>query len=317
MPYNAKDHERAVLNCIELNRRGVPNAPFAVMIAHQTNERGEQLLDTCEVMLRAPGESLHEILTRNEYLPPHHAKRIMLQLEEQVHRVWLSKGVAHGDVYPRNIEAFGVAFDTYHGVFADPSPDQLALFGNKDVEVLLMVGQGAAVHLWLLPARHCPGFGPGAGKPHIVWKCVTRGRSDATTILDALHPLIRPVVQATVSTPMIIPGRTPAIRDDAYHNKVTCLGNSLVPIDPFEWRGDESMNDIAEAAALVRAMYGKKYARGDTASIFREMEQDTIVRRAHMLRRDMQDAEHYLAVHPTLPANEDGEVPEAGKTIAA
>jgi hypothetical protein len=87
------------------------------------------------------------------------------------------------------------------------------------------------------------------------------------------------------------------------------MGDALLPVDPFEWRGDRLRTSVEEAAALCRGIYGKKYHRGHVPQILRGAEQDIISRRAFLLRRDLVDAEHFLAVHPQLPA-EEGDQPQ-------
>lgn len=87
---------------------------------------------------------------------------------------------------------------------------------------------------------------------------------------------------------------------------VSLLGVRLLPVDPFEWRGDKARTMVEEASTLCRACYGKKYHRGDVPSLLRHAEQDSLSKRASLLRRDLLDAELFFSVRP-VPESEPTE----------
>ncbi|EPY22923.1 hypothetical protein STCU_08036 [Strigomonas culicis] len=199
-----------------------------------------------------------------------------------------------------------VLFDVQQGVSDVETHDKGALFGDQS-DTFILVGDGAALHGWLLDERRC------------AWRSVrratTKNAADAEPG-EQWDKLVKDMLQRAErkSTQVVaLPGTTPAIQDSAYHHRISVLGDGLLPVDPFEWRGDNARCMIEEASTLCRAFYGKKYHRGDVATLLRGVEQDGIVKRANLLRRDLQDAEHFLAVHPLLQPEPSSTVDEAKK----
>lgn len=207
-------------------------------------------------------------------------------------------------------ESFNILFDEVSGVVRDPiHPDLMNLFG-KDFDVLLVVGNGLAMHLWRIDNHH------------ISWRCITKGRSDAKSSISQLHPLLSSLISSVATPPnlVLIPGTAPAIKDEALHFSVSIGGDALLPVDMFEWRGDNARQAIEEASATIRTLYGNKFHRGNIPQQLREIEQDYIVRRASLLKRDLVDAEHFLAMHPQLPKDDDDEPEQLrriGDSVAA
>ena len=200
-------------------------------------------------------------------------------------------------------DRFDVLFDQRRGVCKDPSKELLNVFG-KDFDVLLAIGHGAAIHLWKIPNT----------QQHISFNMIVKGRTDSAATIGMLHPALASVVSGTMPQALFLPGTAPAIKDEARFFNIGIAGESILPVDPFEWRGDFAMQSIEEASMMIRALYGNKFHRGNVAMQLREMEQDSIVRRANVLKRDLTDAEHFLAVNPVLPRDEDEE-PEQIKRI--
>ncbi|KAG8342724.1 hypothetical protein ERJ75_000350900 [Trypanosoma vivax] len=176
-----------------------------------------------------------------------------------------------------------VLFDEETGI--SPAEGTLTgkIFGSADV--VLLVGEELVLHLWNIGDT-------------VAWRAIRRGRKENPDLQTlALHPAIHEMVARSVqrTTRMrVLPATTPAVKDTSSHMRVSILGDALLPIDPFEWRGDRARCNIEEASALCRAFYGKKFHRGNVPHILREVEQDSLAKRAAVLRRDLMDAEHFL-----------------------
>lgn len=183
-----------------------------------------------------------------------------------------------------------VLFDVESGVSAVGPEECEQLFGNR-CDVAIVIGEAAALHCWLLSEGQC------------VWRLVRKARKSKETALPGASPIVHHLISSgkDVATAMwVVPATTPAIKDGASHARISVLGDGLLPVDPFEWRGDNARCMIEEASTLCRAFYGKKYHRGDVAFLLRGVEQDSLSKRANLLRRDLLDAEHFLNVLPAL-----------------
>ncbi|KAH9601075.1 hypothetical protein LSM04_009372 [Trypanosoma melophagium] len=183
-----------------------------------------------------------------------------------------------------------VLFDEDSGVFHYEKAIFEKLFGSSDV--VIVVGSGLVLHMWYTGDV-------------VVWKAIRRAQKGNENIQSIFsHPVIRHVINNSfdvVSRVRILPATTPAIKESVSQVKLSVLGDGLLPVDPFEWRGDRARCLIEEASALCRAFYGKKYHRGNVAHLLRGIEQDALAKRASLLRRDLEDAEHFLASQPTIP----------------
>lgn len=185
-----------------------------------------------------------------------------------------------------------VLFDVEQGVRKVSAVEEAALFG-RDSDVAIVVGNGIAVHCWRCSATEC------------AWRLIRNASKQACIedCLDGVHGALKEIVLTSEqrrSSVCALPGTTPAIKDSATHFRIGLLGDGLLPVDPFEWRGDNARRMVEEASTVCRLFYGKKYHRGDVPSLLRGAEQDAISKRANLLQRDLQDAEHFLAVHPQL-----------------
>lgn len=232
--------------------------------------------------------------------------------------------------------AMVVVFDVRTGVCRSLTTDMQALFGT-DADVVMAVGHGVALHMWRHHDGHqqrstLPPFVSDATRPTssssvstakgaavVSWRLICRGRSDVSMATKELHPTLLAMLASSVEQSPVrhlaLPATVPSIRDDVRHHRVGISGDALLPVDPFEWRGDRARIGIEEASRLVRALYGKKFHRGDVPTILREHEQDVLAHRAHVLRRDLVDAEHFLSVHPSLPREESRDEPQMRRTL--
>lgn len=198
----------------------------------------------------------------------------------------------------RDPSRLAVLFDVERGVCSLGEREAAALFGQH-CDVSVVIGNGIAMHCWRPSATEC------------AWRLVRNATKHVTleASLGGVHDAVRAIVDSSTqrtSDVTALPGTTPAIRDAAGQYRVGLLGDGLLPVDPFEWRGDNARCGIEEASMLCRLFYGKKYHRGDVASLLRGAEQDAISKRANLLQRDLQDAEHFLAVHPRLASGPTG-----------
>ncbi|KAG5497757.1 hypothetical protein JKF63_04024 [Porcisia hertigi] len=185
-----------------------------------------------------------------------------------------------------------VVFDVEQGVCELDRLHTTYLF-DKRCDVSIVVGGGIALHCWRTSANEC------------AWRLVrdVKKHSSLEATLGGMHDALKAMVRNSEqrrSSVCVLPGTTPGIKDEAAHFRVGLLGDGLLPVDPFEWRGDNARCMIEEASIVCRLFYGKKYHRGNVASLLRGAEQDSISKRANLLQRDLQDAEHFLAVDPLL-----------------
>ncbi|KPI84333.1 hypothetical protein ABL78_6618 [Leptomonas seymouri] len=185
-----------------------------------------------------------------------------------------------------------VLFEVEKGVHATSDAEVNALFG-RDCDVAIVVGNGVAIHCWRCSATEC------------AWRLIRRASNKVRVeeCLDGVDATLKELILSSnkrTSAACALPGTTPAIKDSAMHCRVGLLGDGLLPVDPFEWRGDNARCMVEEASTVCRLFYGKKYHRGDVPSLLRGAEQDSISKRANLLQRDLKDAEHFLAVHPLL-----------------
>lgn len=192
----------------------------------------------------------------------------------------------------RDPERIAVLFDVEQGVGEIDAEVKKNLFGPLS-DVAIIVGNGCALHCWLYGQSSC------------AWRLVRSALNNkpVDSDLSHAHEAVKSLLHSSRerhSSVCALPGTTPAIKDSAAHDRVGLLGDGLLPIDPFEWRGDNARAAVEEASAICRLFYGKKYHRGDVPSLLRSTEQDSLSKRANLLQRDLQDAEHFLAQRPQL-----------------
>ncbi|GET91323.1 hypothetical protein, conserved [Leishmania tarentolae] len=192
----------------------------------------------------------------------------------------------------RDPNRIAVVFSVERGVCELDSRDMSVLFDQQS-DVSIVVGNGIALHCWRSGTCEC------------AWRLVRSAtrHSSLDASLDGMHDVLKTLIQKPQqrnNCVFALPGTTPAIKDEAVRFRVGLLGDGLLPIDPFEWRGDNARCMIEEASMVCRLFYGKKYHRGDVSSLLREAEQDSISKRANLLQRDLKDAEHFLVVNPML-----------------
>lgn len=199
-------------------------------------------------------------------------------------------------------ERIAVLFDIQTGTSRHHSADLENVFASS-VDVVIVVGEGIALHMWHLQD----------GVVH--WRCVTRGRfisgDQCAPELSSLHPLLADMLRTSSDvkrSPVVVPATAPAIIDSAAHVKVGVACDAILPVDAFEWRGDRARIAVEEASSICRSFYGKKFHRGYAPSLMRGLEQDAIVKRSNYVRRDLQDAENFLTVRSMIgTAHENGD----------
>ena len=133
--------------------------------------------------------------------------------------------------------------------------------------------------------------------------------------LSTMHPAVREVMRRSKNVAhdvVSLPLASCPLLPDAQGSRVTVLKNALLPVDPFEWRGDAALVALEDSASLVRRLYKQKYYRGFVPVDLREHEMDTIAKRTQLLQRDLRDAETFLNAFIEIPSNK-AEAP----TIAA
>ncbi|EPY41025.1 hypothetical protein AGDE_02900 [Angomonas deanei] len=190
-------------------------------------------------------------------------------------------------LFAEDPDRMAVVFNVREGVAGVTPEDRSRLVGDG-CDTFIMVGQGVALHGWFFKEDKCS------------WRMITKGNEEEHEENPLDDRVKKLVSSAKESYKWPLPVTTPAILDSAFHRKVSVLGDGLLPVDPFEWRGDNARVMIEEASTVCRAFYGKKYHRGNVSFLLREIEQDSLSKRSNLLRRDVMDAEHFLAVRPLL-----------------
>ena len=129
--------------------------------------------------------------------------------------------------------------------------------------------------------------------------------------MSALHPNLRHMFGKShnVLHDMVpIPTASCALEDDAVQaSRVTMAGDCLLPVDMFEFRGDQALIQIEDSSALVRRLFKEKYYRGFVPVDFREHEMDSIARRTKLVQRDLQDVEVFLSAADQIAENKANE----------
>ena len=223
---------------------------------------------------------------RKEYGPATDAETIISYSNSNLH--------FKREVFAEQPDAIVVLFDVTTGLCDKPSGDILALFGT-DFDVVMALGASTALHMWVIGGPTTPS--------RVAWKLIGKGRSDIAALTDQLHPVLKLLMENSThrrTRPLYIPATTPSFRDDMQHIRISVMGDAMLPVDPFEWRGDRALTEIQESSALIRAFYSEKFSRGNVAEQLRNIEQDSLARRATLLKRDLHDAEHFLSVRPEL-----------------
>lgn len=218
-------------------------------------------------------------------------------------------------LFSKDPNRLAIAFSVETGICQPTVEERVQLFGDSDV--CIVIGSGTAIHFWLMHDNRCsfrivtstkvppakPQVRGDGGKGEDADADQPEPQEPTGVSRQLTHPLLRKLTASATNvkkTTCFLPGTVPAVRDEATRMRISVLGDGLLKVDPFEWRGDNCRTLIEEASSLCRLFYGKKYHRGDVAFLLRELEQDCISKRANLLRRDLLDAEHFLEVNPRL-----------------
>lgn len=224
-----------------------------------------------------------------------------------------------------------------------PDPGRSKCFpSSNDVDFVIVLGKGCALHMWKTSqisageaTRHKPiiswrlvsrpdgeystdddearrskgdsgsdeAFA--ALRQKLYQKRTTLTNSD---VMARLHPTIRQMFAKSrdvVHDMTPVPTASCALLDDATQqaSRVTMAGDCLLPVDPFEFRGDNGLLAIEDAAALVRRLFKEKFYRGFVPVDFREHEMDSIARRTKLVQRDLGDVEVFLNAADQIAEN--------------
>lgn len=222
-----------------------------------------------------------------------------------------------------------------------PEPGRSKCFPpSNDVDFVIVLGKGCALHMW--KTYQISGTELTKDKPIISWRLVSRPDGDydedeskqqaskgATAaeaeelkrkfnmkrsslrnsdIMAALHPTIRQMFAKSrdvLHDMTAIPTASCALLEDSdtQASRVTMAGDCLLPVDMFEFRGDQALISIEDSAGLVRRLFKEKYYRGFVPVDFREHEMDSIARRTKLVQRDLADVEVFLNAADQIAEN--------------
>ena len=210
-----------------------------------------------------------------------------------------------------------------------PDPGRSKCFpSSNDVDFVIVLGKGCALHMW--KTYQISSSEKTKDKAIISWRLVTRPDGDYSDdseasgvdekrklnikktslknsdVMAALHPNLRHMFNKShdVLHDMVpIPTASCALEEDAQASRVTMAGDCLLPVDMFEFRGDQALIQIEDSSALVRRLFKEKYYRGFVPVDFREHEMDSIARRTKLVQRDLQDVEVFLSAADQIAEN--------------
>lgn len=176
------------------------------------------------------------------------------------------------------------------------------------VDYAVILARDTAVHVWR-PINDQLLYPTGA----VAWRRVSFSDADTTRGLSELHPAVRVMLSSSceiLDDTVHVPTSACPLMEEAHASRVTLLGSAMMPIDPFEFRGDRVMVDIEDATSLCRRLYTQRYHRGFTPTDFREYEMDCLTKRLHCVQRDLQDADMFLNALEEISQGTKGEEEE-------
>jgi hypothetical protein len=216
-----------------------------------------------------------------------------------------------------------------------PDPGRSRCFpSSNDVDFVIVLGKGCALHMW--KTTQLAAGEKTKNKAIISWRLVSRPDGDwseeqqqqndnrdefeqkirslnmkksslkNSDIMAALHPNIRHMFAKShnvLHDMQAIPTASCALLEEAASSRVTIAGDCLLPVDAFEFRGDQGLVAIEDSSALVRRLFKEKYYRGFVPVDFREHEMDCIARRTKLVQRDLQDVEVFLNAADQIAEN--------------
>ena len=218
-----------------------------------------------------------------------------------------------------------VPFAVTTGVCLKPPPAVEKIFrgdartggGASAADYAVVLGRDFAIHMWAPRSDQLP-LPPGA----VAWRRSAFADADCARGIAELHPEVRMMMAGGEHSVNVkddevhVATSACPLMEEAHASRVTLLGNGLLPVDAFEFRGDKIMLDIEDATALCRRLYSQRFHRGFVPTDFREYEMDTLTKRLHHVQRDLRDADMFLNALEELPAD-DGRRPPPPERVEA
>lgn len=156
--------------------------------------------------------------------------------------------------------------------------------GNADV--CLIIGDQIAAHCWAMPTGR------------VSYRIVS---SDDIETSKSLRGLIGDLAGNTTQYESWIL-QVPQYFDLCKSSGLVCfLGDGLLPVDVFEFRGDNAHIMIQEASALCKELYGVKYHRGSLSHIFSRFCRVALAKRKELFQRDCADLQSFSNAALTAP----------------
>eukprot|EP00796_Vickermania_ingenoplastis_P009709 gene9709-6805_t len=159
-----------------------------------------------------------------------------------------------------------------------------SLLFQSTADVVIIMGNSVAAHCWL------------KSHDHALWsifQLVSDGSQEAP-----LKGIFSNLFAASECVHSRVTAVDVPFSDSLKPHENSCvLGDGLVPVDPFEFRGDNALHLIREASAFCKAIYGPKYHRGNIAHILPQFFSTVLAKRRSLHRRDQEDLAHFSNCH--------------------
>lgn len=153
------------------------------------------------------------------------------------------------------------------------------LFGTT-CDVCILVGTDVAAHCWLQENKL------------ISWRIVERANDGPRRPLDGVFSDLVGRSKTYTAYEALIPDVS---KLEPQTGKVCVAGDGLIPIDSFEFRGDNAQWMIREASLLCNEIYRQKYHRGDIGHILPHFSNEMLEKRKSLLTRDCNDLDGFLS----------------------
>lgn len=168
---------------------------------------------------------------------------------------------------------------TTRGVLA-ASDDMLATLFGSTCDVAIVTGKEVAGHFWLMPNKR------------VSWRLSRAPESEGDGALDGVLADLIQVSESQTTSDVLVPDASTC---EAGAGKVCVLGDGLLPVDSFEFRGDGAPCMIREASLLCHEIYRQKYHRGSIAHILPRVANEVLERRKTLLVRDCSDLDTFAS----------------------
>lgn len=154
-----------------------------------------------------------------------------------------------------------------------------------DSEVCLIVGNRIAAHCWLMP------------NGDVSYKIIrSENEQDSECVIEVFADLI--ACSSETESWVLQIRQTSNLCESS--GLVCFLGDGLLPVDAFEFRGDNAHTMIQESSALCKEIYGLKYHRGFLSQIFPRFHRMALGRRKELLHRDFDDLHSFSCSLPEV-----------------